>query len=322
MLLTRSVTRQMSELRDPVRNIGWWVDDAGDFRPYRVSANDHPRAGYFGEGDPFPRGGPEARIALRRLGMVRVERTGSGLGVEWDIQNAEPGALRAVLRSLGTEGSGGRVDLTFRYGGWAKESYTSPLAAARRIEELKEYRGETPKTMIAYEAHGLDDLDGAKPLLKAAHDRWKASTAGRLEHFDSPFRAVTPYTLMLSESNAPGSLFYRSIGQKAHMVSYLGKEWARDVIGTLSTHGHSDIEFEQVVSEPYFEAIRTGKPHYGHVRALFAVDEAEPDWVSYQRLILPYDAANGEKAVSIMVVPDQDVSIPFLRPDKTDGVDG
>lgn len=74
--------------------------------------------------------------------------------------------------------------------------------------------------------------------------------------------------------------------------------------------------------EPYFEAIRTGKPHYGHVRALFAVDEAEPDWVSYQRLILPYDAARWRKAVSIMVVPDQDVSIPFLRPDKTDGVDG
>lgn len=319
MLLTRGVVRRRSEFQDPVRNIGWWVDDAGVFRPYRASANDHPRSGYEGEGDPFPRG-PEARLALRRLGMVRVERIRGGLGIEWDIQNAEPGAVRAVLDALGRQELGARVDLTFRYGGWATESFIDPRAAARRMGELGDFQGETPRTMIAYEAHALDALTSAKPLLKAAYDRWKVCRPGALEHFDSPFRDVTPYSLMLSESNAPGSLFYRAVGRKAHMVSYLGKEWARDVIGTLSTHGHSDVEFEQVVSEPYFEAIRTGQPHYGHVRALFAVDEAEPDWVSYQRLILPYDAANGEKALSIMVVPDQDVSIPFLRPEAPNGV--
>lgn len=320
MLLARGVLRKFSDLRDPVRNVGWWVDDAGAFRAYRASANDHPRTGYDGEGDPFPRGGNGSRLAMRRLGMVRVERIRGGVGVEWDIQNAEPGAVRSVMRSIDSTDFGGRVELRFRYGGWATESFHNPHAAARRIAELDDFRGETPRTMIAYEAHSLNDLKGAKPLIKLAYERWKASRPGRLEHFDSPYRDMAPYSLMLSESNAPGSLFYRAVGRKAHMVSYLGKEWARDVIGTLSTHGHSDVEFEQVVSEPYFEAIRTGKPHYGHVRALFAVDEAEPDWVSYQRLVLPYDAANGEKAVSIMVVPDQDVSIPFLRPGAGNGV--
>lgn len=304
-------------LRDPERNMGWWVDDSGAFHSYRIVANDP--VDHRLPLNPFP-DGQSAMIALRQLGMVQVERMPSGVQVRWDVSQADPIALRAVRQALAEGEFPGRTSLCFRYGGWAHEAYPNPVSAAKRIERLQAYRKETPRAMIAFEDHDPLALKHGKPLLKSALDAWKNTEGQALELFDSPFRDVKPYALMLTESNAAGSLFYRAVGRSAHIVSYLGKDWARDVVGTLSTHGHSDIEFENAISEPYFEALETGLPHYSHVRALFMIDPAEPSWVSYQRLVLPYVAASGAKSLAIMVAPDQNVSIPFLE-ETPDGID-
>lgn len=309
-----------TDFSDNARNSGWWFDDAGTAIPYRRFANDVPKDAQGIALNPFPNTS-DATFALRHFGMVRVEQAPVGYRIEWDALHTEPNAMKSVQTLLEKGQMRGPVSLSFRYGGWAHEHYADADAASRRISQLEEYRGEAPETMIAYEDHELETLSDAIPLLREALGHWSQSKPQALEHFTNGFQKVAPYTLFLSESNAAGSLFYRRVGAKAHMVSYLGRDWARDVVGSLSTHGHSDVEFEQIISEPYFEAIRTGRPQYSHVRALFAVDEAEPDWVSYQRLILPYVTVNGENAVAIMVAPDQDVSIPFLTAKSTGGVE-
>lgn len=304
--------RVVRPFADPEYNIGWWVDDAGAFHAYRPAANDREAsASAHCAGDPFAPG-RNALLAMRQFGMVRMERIRGGLRLEWDLCMVEPKALAAATAALKSGGLAGRVVLTFRYGGWAREEFPDAELALTRLSQLQTYIGETPRPVIACAAHTLTELETAKPLLRQAHARWKASSAGGLEMFDAPFRGVAPFSLTLAEANTPGSLFYRSVGRRAHIVSYLGQDWARDVVGTLSTHGHSDVEFENVISEPYFDALHSGVPHYGHVRALFAADDLEPEWVSYQRLVLPYEAANGQKALAIVVAPDQDVSIPFL----------
>jgi hypothetical protein len=296
---------------DPEYNIGWWIDDAGSFHAYRPAANDQPPTAGRGGADPFTPG-RNALLAMRQYGMVRLERIRGGLRLEFDLCTVERTALEAAAGAVRSGGLAGRVVLTFRYGGWVREEFAAREDALDRLALLEGYIGETPKPVIACAGHTLADLVSAKPLLRQAHARWQAATDGGLEMFESPFRAVAPYSLNLAEGGGVGTLFYRSVGRRSHIVSYLGQDWARGVIGTLSTHGHSDVEFENVISEPYFESLRTGVPHYGHVRALFAADEQEPEWVSYQRLVLPYEAANGQKALAIVVAPDQDVSIPFL----------
>lgn len=298
-------------LRDPKRNLGWWVDDEGGFRSFRIVAND--RQDRIDGQDPFPPGAGTEH-ALNGLGMIRVERAGQGVRVVWDMATVESSALEAVVARLRQGAMGGPISLVFRYGAWARESYADPADAATRMLCLDEYRDAPPRAMIASEEHRIEALTRAKPLLREAHARWRQSAEDGMEAFDGPFHPMSRFSLVFSESVAAGGLQYRAVGRHAHIVSYLGRDWARDVIGKPSTRGHADVEFEHAISEPYFETMRTNKPHYGHVRAVFEIEGREREWVSYQRLILPYNAANGSRAVAIVVAPDQDVSIPFPSP--------
>lgn len=298
-------------LRDPKRNLGWWVDDEGGFRPFRIVAND--RQDRIDGQDPFPPGAGTEH-ALKRLGMIRVERVGPGARIVWDVATVDPAALEAVVARLRQGVLGGPISLNFRYGAWAREYFVDPAEAATRMLVLDEYRDAPPKAMIASEEHRIEDLAYAKPLLREAHARWRQTAENGMEAFDGPFHPMSRFSLVFSESTAAGGLQYRAVGRRAHIASYLGRDWARDVIGKPSTRGHADIEFETVISEPYFETLRTKRPHYGHVRAVFEIEGRDREWVSYQRLILPYDAANGSRAVAIVVAPDQDVSIPFPPP--------
>lgn len=305
--------RVVRPFADADHTAGWWIDDTGRLHAYAypAPAND-PGASLETQGsDPFSPG-RNALLAIRQFGMVRLERIRGGLRLEWDLCTVEPTALDAAIECVRARGPSCRVVLIFRHGGWAREEFPTAEAAATRLTVLRGHVGTEPKPVIACAGHPLEALDTAKPLLRDAHARWQASTDTGLEMFESPFRAVAPFSLNLAAGNGDGSLTYRYVGRKAHILSYLGRDWARDVIGSLSTHGHSDVEFENAISEPYFDALRTGVPHYGHVRALFADDENEPEWVAYQRLILPYEAANGHPALAIVVAQDQDVSIPFL----------
>jgi hypothetical protein len=298
-------------LRDPKRNLGWWVDDEGTFQKYRVSANDRREA--LNETDPFPDGVGEYH-ALHNLGMIRIERAGQGARLSWDVAAVERVTLDAVADRVGRGAHGAPISLNFWYGGWAREQYSDPREAVRRMLELDEFRNDPPNVMIASAEHRIQNLATAKPLLREAHARWRESVDRRLEAFDGPFHPMSRFALVFSESAASGGFQYRSVGRRAHIVSYLGRDWAREVIGKPSTRGHADVEFETVISEPYFETLRTEEPHYGHVRAVFEVHGREREWVSYQRLILPFVAANGARAIAIMVAPDQDVSIPFPAP--------
>ena len=301
------------DFADPMTNSGWWLYDDGSLRCYRFFANDDSEREQFAPGDPYPPGSPVASAMMCHYGMVRLERIRRGVRIEWDVCTVDPTALSILKAWLKIRIKVPEIRLRFYYGGWATETYTDSEAALRRVDQLSDYRGSTPSGLIACTDQGVTDLNEAKPLLRAAYQRWTESRTDALELFDSPFREIAPHTLSLSEDNTPGNLFYRKVGSQAYIVSYLGREWARDVVGTLSTRGHVDVEFENVVAEPYFEALRTGEPHYGHVRALFDGCGQDPAWVSYQRLVLPYHTPRGQRAVAIAVIPDQNVAIPFLN---------
>ncbi|MEQ8440614.1 MAG: hypothetical protein RKK11_01565 [Alphaproteobacteria bacterium] len=303
---------------DPIRSWGCWIDDSGDAQPFRVHDNDTdalaaPVLPLSDLGpDPFP-GRSMSTLAFREFGMVRLERRAGALKIKFDLETVTMpsiGGARALMRAAFHSGP---IDLIFRYGGWARERFYDVDKALSRVMQLCAHRGVEPETMIACDDHTLEDArTQAHPMIRRAINAWNRTDRRAIESFDSEFRKLTPYILTLSENNSIGNLSYRHVGGRSHIVSYLGREWARNVIGTLSNHGHCDTEFETAISEPYIDALDRFEPRYGHVRGLLVLAERDPEWVSYQRVILPYHTVRGKRAVAIMVAPDQNVSIPFL----------
>lgn len=243
---------------DPIRSWGCWIDDSGDAQPFRVHDNDTdalaaPVLPLSDLGpDPFP-GRSMSTLAFREFGMVRLERRAGALKIKFDLETVTMpsiGGARALMRAAFHSGP---IDLIFRYGGWARERFYDVDKALSRVMQLCAHRGVEPETMIACDDHTLEDArTQAHPMIRRAINAWNRTDRRAIESFDSEFRKLTPYILTLSENNSIGNLSYRHVGGRSHIVSYLGREWARNVIGTLSNHGHCDTEFETAISEPRF----------------------------------------------------------------------
>jgi hypothetical protein len=80
--------------------------------------------------------------------------------------------------------------------------------------------------------------------------------------------------------------------------SALASIWGKTTVAFPCLSGHS---YDKIVSRPYFDVIRTGKPHYDHVLAAMTQPDGETRWLGYQRLIMPSTrTVNGRPAVEIL----------------------
>jgi len=314
---------------DPIRSWGCWIDDSGDANPFRVSDNDSDPSNLPAAASPFARvpqpntvssidrdpfsGRELSTLAFREFGMVRLERRAGAMTIQFDLESVAMGSISGARTLLRASIHQGPIVLAFKYGGWARERFSSIDKALSRMMQLCAHRGAKPDAMISSAEFTLEEAqEKAHPLIRRSLNAWRKSDRNNVEAFSSDLFPLRPYLLSLSENNSRGNLSYRQVGDRSYIVRYLGRDWARGVIGTLSDYGHSDTEFEQAISDPYFEALDTETPIFGHVRGLFALSQKDSEWVSYQRVVLPYHTNRGKRALAILVVPDQNVQIPFL----------
>jgi hypothetical protein len=66
--------------------------------------------------------------------------------------------------------------------------------------------------------------------------------------------------------------------------SALASVWGKTTVAFPCLTGHS---YDKVVSKPYFDVVKSGKPHYDHVLAAMTQPDGETRWFGYERLVLP-----------------------------------
>jgi hypothetical protein len=91
--------------------------------------------------------------------------------------------------------------------------------------------------------------------------------------------------------------------------SALASVWGLSPVAYPCLSGHS---YDKIVSRPYFEVFKTGRPYHDHVLAAMMHPDGEVHWFGYQRLILPgRTKVNGHPTVNVLCHRGS-VEIPVL----------
>jgi hypothetical protein len=87
-------------------------------------------------------------------------------------------------------------------------------------------------------------------------------------------------------------------------VMHVGKEsalasvWGLSPVAYPCLTGHS---YDKIVSRPYFDVLKTGRPYHDHVLAAMTHPDGEVRWFGYQRLVLPgKQRVNGHPTVDVL----------------------
>jgi hypothetical protein len=95
------------------------------------------------------------------------------------------------------------------------------------------------------------------------------------------------------------------VGEKSALASV----WGISPVSYPCLSGHS---YDKVVSRPYFEVLRTGRPYHDHVLAAMATPDGEVSWLTYQRLIFPTRSLHGRSRTVHVMCEGAPVDIPVL----------
>lgn len=292
----------------------WYVSDDGQWQPIADVANDFPNI------NPFSQAPKDVEIAFRHLGMVKVSLSERDIRIVWDLVHANLKALESVISFLFDVRLKRTVHLQFCHAGWCAESFPDSAAAMRRVIQLQALRGTKPEASIFMREHGLDELTSESvkdktPLLSKGMDIWQ-SAIGKLDFDDINIRRhVLPHVQLLSLDD-DGVYQFKHIGTETLIAKLFGEVWRRSVIDTAALRSHADEEFEDAVSHPYNHVMQKDKPYHDHVRALLVRRHADPLWISYRRLILPFETPDGRNMLALYVAPDQNISIPLFNSHK------
>jgi hypothetical protein len=86
----------------------------------------------------------------------------------------------------------------------------------------------------------------------------------------------------------------RHVGDRSALASI----WGKTTVAFPCLTGHS---YDKIVSLPYFEVVRSGRPHYDHVLAAMTKPDGETRWLGYRRLIMPgRKLVNGRPTVDVL----------------------
>jgi hypothetical protein len=220
-----------------------------------------------------------ARALLEALSMVRIETSDDGTSLKWNMGGANWASL--IFAATFIAACPPPFNLQFFNAGWFEEVHPDYRAVAARLEQLLS-KSDIHFSQRVYLLSALPQDLPVPAELRAAYE------SGQIPDGQS---------ILCKVDFEAGTSNVERIGPD----SLLGRVWGNVPISYPALSGHN---FDRVVSQPYFEVLKTGKPHYDQVLASMIMPDGDRHWFNYHRVILP-EAGGRSPANRVRVVAAQ-----------------
>ena len=283
----------------------WWVDDEGAWnfwgldRPIAPEDRERLALGF-------------RRMALHRLGMVQVTLRPSKALVEFDLHRVNDTALDATVDFLAGAANPGGIELRFFHQAWNIERYHDAAVAARRIEEVRDFRGVVFANTVTSLNQSLSAGSALTPPLRDAFRLVEDRTA-KLTLLEC--RDLISHLMIYRREDRIGLGHWVSVcaGNQAGAAWVFGQDWAREARGRPYQIDEPGRRYSYSVMQAYAGVLETGEPRLDHIRAIMRRPNKDPLWVPYERLLFRAATEDGEPLLCCLSGITQDISIPFMR---------
>jgi hypothetical protein len=202
------------------------------------------------------------RHLLQQKELVKIEVSPDGTTIKWVMFAANWASLYFAMSWI--ESCTGPFTLNFFNSGWFEESFETSGDVKSRIETL------LPKSDIRFSARTFTrpfDPNSQK-LPSMLEQAW---SSGSIDESHAVYCAIDTE---------------RKLTQVEHIGanSALAKVWGISPVSYPCLSGHS---YDRIVSESYFEVVKTGRPVYDHILAAMVHPGGEVRWFGYHRLVFP-----------------------------------
>lgn len=215
------------------------------------------------------------RRLLHEHNLVKLETGNTGTRVNWVMFGANWSSLYFLQQFVVTC----IAPVTLRYfnAGWFEEVVSTASEAADRIETLV-LKSDVRFSQRVYLMDERPTAANVPESLRAVLDAGNVSDE---------------LSITCKVDAEMGTTQVEQIGQE----SLLGKVWGMVPISYPAMSGHS---YDRLVSQPYFEVVKSGAIHYDQVLASMIMPNGEQQWFGYHRVILPdFSAASRIQRVKV-----------------------
>jgi hypothetical protein len=283
----------------------WWVDDEGAWnfwgldRPIDPEDRERSALNY-------------RRMALHRLGMVQVTRRRDQDLVEFDLHRVHDTALDATVDFLTAATNPGAVELRFYHRAWNIEHYPDGTMAARRIQEVRGFRGVVYANTVTSLNQSLSAESAITPPIR---DALRLVDAGTSKLTLRDCADLIPRLIVYRRDDRPGSAQWVSLfaGNLSGGAWVFGQNWIREAHGRPFQIEEPGRRYSIEIMRAYAGVLNAGEPRLDHIRAIIRRPAKDPLWVPYQRLLFRAIAENGEPLLCCLSEITQDIAIPFMR---------
>ncbi len=289
----------------------WWIDEKGRWLEFSD--------GYAAR---FPacalsRSSEKQGPHFNCLGLIKVTDLGFVIDIQWDLRHADDHALFALIDFLASPRTPrhpqGHIALKFYFGAWNSELYNSPDAAIDRILELAHYKTNTPNDGITIAGVHINDIGYSHSRIQACFQAWE-KTDGSFDPKHQPDLAHILDRALIFRPDAHGERFiFKYAGQHSVATSVLGETWPDEAIGMPSHQCGSDEDYEKEVCSDYGPVMASDAPRLDHIRAPFQLDNDDPIWLNYERLLIPWRDQDGGPLLMCYSELSQDLCISFAE---------
>ena len=227
------------------------------------------------------------RQLLQKHELVKIEIGPDGTTIRWVMFAANWTSLYFAKEWIGQ--FMGPFTLCFFNSGWFEEPFEDVAAARERIESL----------------------------ITKSDIRFSSRTYTR--SFDpANYKMPTLLQSMWDNGAIPENhAVHCTIDTERHLtqVEHVGKDsalasvWGISPVTYPCLSGHS---YDRIVSECYYEVVKTGRPFYDHVLAAMVHPGGEVRWFGYHRLVFPNSQKAGNLPQVTVACEGARVDIPIL----------
>ncbi len=283
----------------------WWVDDEGAWNFWGLDRPNRSENGEQAERD-------FRRIALHRLGMVQVTRHPRRTVIEFDLHQAHDTALDATVDFLAGEANRYPTELRFYHRAWNIEFHPDGTTAARRIEEVRGFRGVVLANTVTTLRRPLSAPAMISPQVR---DALRLAEARDSKLTLAECAELIPHLMIYrrDEQSVVGNWVSLFAGNRSGCAWVYGRDWVREARGRPYQFDEPGRRYSINVMKAYAGVLDTGEPRLDHIRAIMRRPGQDPLWVPYERLLFRAVAKTGEPRLCCLSRISQDIAIPFMR---------
>ncbi len=248
---------------------------------------------------------------LRHLGLAKLELHPNLVEITWDtglVHKASMVALAELFMRLNLDVT---IRLSFYYHGWVHEIHKSSFLAAERIEEIQKCKSVALLHETLIKTCSLSDVQFANHRIRKGFQSWEKSK-GLFEKIDqSDLAKIIPHVLMFRPDEKEENLVYSWVGMQSTAAKINGLDWVEESTGEVAhrAFGCETQSFAEKVNVGIARTIISGEPLYQHIRTLVRLEDQEPFWMPYERLLTRHVLRGGGFAVICNVYPTQYVNV-------------